>query len=417
MTSLPGGTVTLLFTDIEGSTRLIQRLGEEYGRALGEHRRLLRRAVAAHDGSEVECRADEFFAAFHDAGSAVAAVVDAQRAFDGHAWLGGVVFRARMGLNAGELEPEEGNYLGLEVNRAARICSAGHGGQVLLSRSVRQLIGDTHEVRELGEYALAGLPAAEPIYQLVIPGQREDFPPLQAASARAARGRRLRGRRVRQPTLVEQARRLHTVLPEVPKDARGSLTELGASLFTGERAAERADTFLARVDHKRLAARLGDQREMAVRSPHAEREATALQAQATAVARVSDQRRALAESTADVPELLADPAAITSGRASAIHRRVTNATATLDEAVTTAAAHVDPFSYQLKHTRHRGVYRSGGRYLVPFIDTLGADRISDFETLAEARNFRAAVRITEQRGDGSTAPYRSGGEYGGGGGG
>ena len=400
MTGLPGGTVTLLFTDIEGSTRLIQRLGgEEYGRALDEHRRLLRRAVAAHDGSEVECRADEFFAAFPDAPSAVAMVVDAQLAFDGHAWPGGVVLRARMGLNAGQLEPVEGNYLGLEVNRAARICSAGHGGQVLLSRSVRRSIGDTHEVRDLGEYALAGLPAPEQIYQLVIPGRRAEFPPLRAATAKTARGRQLPGRRVRPPALVDHARRLRTILPDVPKDARESLTELGASLFTGERAAERADTFLARVDHKRLAARLAGQREMAVHSPGAEREARALQTQAAAVARVSDQRRALIESIADVPELLGDPAAITSSGASAIHQRVTGATATLDEAVTTAAAQVDPLSYKLNRTRHRGIYRSAGRYVVPYIDTLGADRLRDFETLTEARNFRDATRITKKMGD------------------
>ena len=405
MAGLPGGTVMLLFTDIEGSTRLIQRLGEEeYGLALGEHRRLLRRAVAAHDGAEVECRADEFFAAFQDARSAVAAVVDVQRALDGHAWPGGVVLRARMGLNAGELQPVDGNYLGLEVNRAARICSAGHGGQVLLSRSVRRLIGDTHEVRELGEYALAGLPAPEPIYQLVIPGQRTEYPPLRAASVKVARRQRLPGRRVREPALVDHARRLRAILPDVPKGARGSLTELGASLFTGERAAERADAFLARVDHKRLAARLTNQREMAVRSPGAEREAAALQAQAAAVARVSDQRRALTESTAEVPEMLADPTAITGAAASAIHRQVTDATATLDEAVTTAAARVDPLSYKLNRTRHRGVYRSADRYVVPYIDTVGADRIRDFQTLTEARNFRDSTRITKKIGDRSSAP-------------
>jgi hypothetical protein len=149
---------------------------------------------------------------------------------------------------------------------------------------------------------------------------------------------------------------------------------------------------------------------MAVHSPRAEREATALRAQAAAVARVSDQRRALAETIADVPELLADPAAITSPRASAIHRRVADATATLDEAVTTAAAHVDPLSYKLNRTRHRGVYRSAGRYVVPFIDTLGADRIRDFETLTEARDFRDAVRITKKHGDRS-GPVYPGGEF------
>jgi hypothetical protein len=155
---------------------------------------------------------------------------------------------------------------------------------------------------------------------------------------------------------------------------------------------------------------------MAVHYASAEREAAALQAQAAAVAGVSDQRRALAESTADVPDLLADPAAITRTRASAIHQRVANATASLDEAVTAAAAAVDPLSYKLNRTRHRGIYRSGSRYLVPFIDSVGADRIRDFETLTEAHDFRDAIRITKKIGDRSTAPYRRGGEYGGGGG-
>jgi class 3 adenylate cyclase len=389
--------VALLFSDVEGSTRLVQQLGEAgYAKSLTAHRGLIRSAVLAHAGREVECRADEFFAVFPDAQSAVAATVMAQEKLREHPWPEGAEFRVRMGLNTGDPVPGAEGYVGLDVNRTARICAAGHGGQVLLSRSVRRLIGDTHQARELGDYELAGLPAPEPIYQLVIPGWRVEFPPLRAALAEARRSRWRRSHRMAEPTLEEHARRVHVILPDVAREIRGSLTELGAGLFTGQRAVERADAFLARIDHKRLAGRLANQREMALHYASAEREAATLRAQVAAVASVSDHRRTLAESAAEVPELLADPAAITSARASAIHQRVTHATVTLDDAVTFAAGRIDPLSYRLNRTRHRGIYRSGRRYIVPFIDSVGADRTRDFETLEEAANFKAAVRIADK---------------------
>jgi predicted ATPase len=164
---LPTGTVTFLFTDIEGSTRLLQELGDAYAEALGEHRRLLRDAWRRHDGVEVDTQGDAFFVAFARASDAVAAAADAQRALDE-----GPV-HVRMGVHTGEpLRADEG-YVGFDVHRAARIAAAGHGGQVLLSQSTVDLAGA--EVRDLGLHRLKDLSAPERLFQL----GTEDFPPLK----------------------------------------------------------------------------------------------------------------------------------------------------------------------------------------------------------------------------------------------
>lgn len=398
MTRLSGATVTLLFTDIEGSTRLVQSLGEEvYGAALGEHRRLLRAAVAEYGGREVDCRADELFAVFESARSGVAAAAAGQRALAAHAWPKGAAIRVRMGLNAGEPILAEGIYLGLDVNRTARICSAGHGGQVLVSQTARALVADGFEFRDLGEYSLAGLPGLERIYQLVITGARAEFPALRVTPPTTARRRRLRLRREPpQPTLADAAWRARTLLPSVAEDARIALGELGASLFSGQRAAERADNFLSRVDHPKLAARLADQQEMAVVSKRAGNEAAAIQAQIAAVEAVAAQRQALAESAVDLPELYDNPGALTTADLDRRREHVAGTTAELDDAVSHAAAALDRLCFKLDRTRYRGVYQYGGRYIVPYVDDLGADRERDFETLSGARDFQASVRIAQK---------------------
>src|SRR5204862_2740463 len=131
---LPGGTVTLLFSDIEGSTRLLHALGSErYADALAAHQRLLRAAFQAHGGREVDTQGDAFFVAFPRAVDAVQAAVEAQRALAAHPWPEGAGVRVRMGLHTGEPTPTGERYVGLAVHRAARVGSAGHGGQVLLS--------------------------------------------------------------------------------------------------------------------------------------------------------------------------------------------------------------------------------------------------------------------------------------------
>src|ERR1700745_4055382 len=135
MAQLPGGTVTFVFTDIEGSTRLLQELGdEEFGRVSSEHRRIVRETFGTHGGTEIDTQGDAFFFSFPRARDAVTAAVEAQRALRCHDWPGGRELRVRMGLHTGEPHVGEEGYLGVDVVRAARIAAAGHGGQMLLSR-------------------------------------------------------------------------------------------------------------------------------------------------------------------------------------------------------------------------------------------------------------------------------------------
>ena len=393
MSELGGQVVTLFFSDIEGSTRLVRRLGEqEYGRALSDHREILRAVIAGLGGQEVDCRADEFFAVFGQPDEAVAAAMAAQRELATHQWPGESSVLVRMGLNAGTPIVLDGAYLGLDVNRAARICSAGHGGQVLMSRTVRDGLGDDVELRDLGEYVLAGLPSPERIYQLVIPGGRLGFPPLRASVANN-RGwlARVRSRPAMEPTLGDTAWQVRSRLPDVSGELRPGLVELGGRLFAGQRAVERADGFLTRIDHGKLATRLSEQRQMAPFLPSAERAAATIQTQVTAVAEATHQRHTLAECATQALTLLSDPEAMTQSTLLAFRGRIVAGTTTLDDTVTTAAAVVDPLSFKLKRTRSRGVYRSGDRYLVPYTDNLGTDRVRDFGTRSEARGFRFAT--------------------------
>jgi predicted ATPase/class 3 adenylate cyclase len=173
---LPTGTVTFLFTDIEGSTLLLSELGDDYADALAEHRRVLREAAAAHDGIEVDTQGDAFFIAFGRARDAVAAAAAAQRT------LGSGPIRVRMGIHTGEpLRTDEG-YVGMDIHRGARIAAAGHGGQVLISQTARDLIQDDlpeeFAVRDLGEHRLKDLSRSQQIFQLVAEGLERDFPPL-----------------------------------------------------------------------------------------------------------------------------------------------------------------------------------------------------------------------------------------------
>jgi predicted ATPase/class 3 adenylate cyclase len=185
MTQLPTGTVTFLFTDIEGSTQLLQRLGEEYAEALGQSQALLRAAFAAHGGVEVDTQGDAFFVAFAAAPQAVAAAAEATRALAAHAWPAGATLRVRMGLHTGTPQLVGDHYVGLDVHRAARIAAAGHGGQILLSAATRILaehaLPDGATLRDLGAHRLKDLQEPEPIVQLVLPdpGLPADFPPLK----------------------------------------------------------------------------------------------------------------------------------------------------------------------------------------------------------------------------------------------
>jgi predicted ATPase/class 3 adenylate cyclase len=177
MSTLPTGTVTLLFTDIEGSTELLRQLGAEaYEQELASHRRLLRSAFERHGGFEVDTQGDAFFVAFSRARDALAAAEDAQRLLTGS----GV--RVRMGIHTGEpLRAEEG-YAGMDVHRAARIAAAGHGGQVLVSEATKVLVDDDLGeigLRDLGDHRLKDLTAPQRLFQLTADGLEPDFPPLR----------------------------------------------------------------------------------------------------------------------------------------------------------------------------------------------------------------------------------------------
>src|SRR5918911_4528045 len=184
----PTGTVTLLFTDVESSTGLLRALGDRYGSVLTTHRRLVREAIARAGGHEVDCRGDEFFVVFSDARAALAAALEAQRALAAERWPAEGAVRVRMGLHTGTPLLDDDSYFGLDVHRAARISSIGHGGQVLVSDATREAVGELGNVvfRDLGERCLRGLPEPERLFQVVAPGLREEFPPLRQAELGAA---------------------------------------------------------------------------------------------------------------------------------------------------------------------------------------------------------------------------------------
>ncbi len=185
--SHPSGTVTFLFTDIEGSTRLLQELGHQYPEVLKEHHRLLRVAFAAWRGREIGTEGDAFFVAFDRAQDAVAAAVAAQRSLAQYPWPRGQAVRVRMGVHTGEPTFSDGTYVGLDVHRAARICSAGHGGQILISRTtcelVQQSLSEGVSLRDLGRHHLKDLEQPEHLYQVIVASLPLDFPPLKTRSS------------------------------------------------------------------------------------------------------------------------------------------------------------------------------------------------------------------------------------------
>ncbi|HYT80172.1 MAG TPA: adenylate/guanylate cyclase domain-containing protein, partial [Actinomycetota bacterium] len=187
MAELPTGTVTFLFTDIEGSTRLLQELGDRYAMAREEHAAILRRAIDADGGVEVSTAGDSFFVAFPSPVAAVRAAVAAQRGLATHDWPPGPPLRVRMGLHTGEGVPAGGDYVGMDVNRAARIADSAHGGQVILSDATRCLVEhalpDGASLRDLGEHRLKDIVHPEHLHDLVIEGLPADFPPPRTLDA------------------------------------------------------------------------------------------------------------------------------------------------------------------------------------------------------------------------------------------
>ncbi|HEV8252498.1 MAG TPA: tetratricopeptide repeat protein [Candidatus Limnocylindria bacterium] len=187
VTEIPTGTVTFVFTDIEGSTRLAQDLGAGWPPLLERHREIARAVWAEQHGVEIGTEGDSFFVVFTRAPQAVAAAVSVQRGLAAEAWPDGAQIRIRMGMHTGEGVLSGGGYVGLDVHRAARIANAGHGGQVLLSATTRALVEGSLPrgvtLREMGEHRLKDLSRPERIWDLVIEGMASDFPALRTLNA------------------------------------------------------------------------------------------------------------------------------------------------------------------------------------------------------------------------------------------
>jgi predicted ATPase/class 3 adenylate cyclase len=190
MRELPTGTVTMLFSDIEGSTVLLGRLGDQYGAALAAQRAIMRAAISASGGHEMGTEGDSFFVVFGSAADAVACCLAAQRGLASHSWPGGVAVRVRMGVHSGEPVRHQDGYVGMDVHRAARIAAAAHGGQVVLSDATRLLVASRLpagvSVQDLGLHRLKDLPVPERIYQLVAAGLEQRFPPLKSLGGAAS---------------------------------------------------------------------------------------------------------------------------------------------------------------------------------------------------------------------------------------
>ncbi|MGH2400105.1 MAG: adenylate/guanylate cyclase domain-containing protein, partial [bacterium] len=188
MSSLPTGTVTFLFTDIEGSTRLLQRVGDEYAAVLEEYHTLLRAIASSHGGQEVDATGDGMFFAFTKARDGVNGAVEMQRAIAARTWPGEADLKVRVGLHTGEPARSEAGYIGMDVHRVARICGAGHGGQIILSEAAQVLLEHNLpagiSLRDLGTHRLKDLARPIRLFQVLADGLAADFPPLSSLNVR-----------------------------------------------------------------------------------------------------------------------------------------------------------------------------------------------------------------------------------------
>ncbi|MEP6697746.1 MAG: tetratricopeptide repeat protein [Pseudonocardiales bacterium] len=186
---MPTGTVTMLFSDIEGSTALLSRLGDRYGAALSAQRRIMRAAIGKHHGHEMGTEGDSFFVVFESAHDALATCVQAQQALQSQEWPGGDPVWVRMGLHTGEPTRHEEGYIGLDLNRAARIAATAHGGQIVISAATGQLIATAlppdHSLIDLGSHRLKDIDELQRIFQVAAPGLPAQFPPLKSLGARS----------------------------------------------------------------------------------------------------------------------------------------------------------------------------------------------------------------------------------------
>ena len=190
MGELPTGTVTFLFADVAGSTKLVQRIGSSYSGLIADVRRLLREEIAMESGAEVDATGDELSAVFGEVEPALRSALAGQARIRDHGWPDGAVVKVRMGLHTGVPQLGEEGYTGLDVIRASRIAAAGHGGQVLLSSTAAPFVTGV-ETRDLGTHRLQGLPDPERILQVIADGLPRDFPPLRGTVSQLGDARRV----------------------------------------------------------------------------------------------------------------------------------------------------------------------------------------------------------------------------------
>jgi class 3 adenylate cyclase/tetratricopeptide (TPR) repeat protein len=240
-TDLPTGTVTFVFTDIEGSTQLLKRLGKRYGEVLAEHRKILRTAVREHGGEEVDNQGDSFLFAFPRAEEAAAAAIEGQQALATQKWPTRSSLRVRMGIHTAEPTVSDEGYYGLGVHRAARIMAAAHGGQVLVSLAASSVLEDAElqgaTLHDLGEHWLKDLDRPERIYQLSVAGLKSAFPPPRAAQRPRPRGEPATAEAADE--LLERSDHLSTLadsLAAIAGTARGQLMLVSGEAGVGKTA-------------------------------------------------------------------------------------------------------------------------------------------------------------------------------------
>jgi class 3 adenylate cyclase len=421
-TELLHGTVTLFFTDLEASTELLRAEGEEqYSSILDRHHDLLRRAVAEGGGREVDSRGEELFAVFARAADAVGAAIAIEREQEHVDWPGGVSVRVRIGIHTGSPLVHGETYLGLDVHRAARICAAAHGGQILLSQPTADLLDASFgmSTRDLGAFELKGLGKPEHIFQVVAPELQTEFPEPNAASAEQGRfaaderetlGRAARAAMTAPPTRHRSRLRLgrgragedygelaweaRTLIPVASEGERSAVATLATELFDAARLAGDADRFVRAIDRKKFDRLLNEYREMAAVSKRADQEADALSARIGLVESVEAQRLGLDSLRKDVAEAL-DCVAGGEGSADAetVSMELRERLRGLRALVEQAHGAIGPLGMKLKRTRHHGVFKHGRTYVVPESDELGIESHREFATLQEASEHRKMLDL------------------------
>ena len=359
-----------------------------------------------HGGEIVDQRGEETFAAFADASAAVEAAIEIERR---HAER---PMRVRIGLHTGAPALTGEGYLGLDVHRAARICAAGHGRQVLLSTETRALVAD-RPAKDLGAYLLKGITQPEHLYQLLADGLPKDFAPLRVLpTAPATRRRRFRRVGTEPRSLEQLAWATRARLPAIPPDERPAVARLATALLAAARSSAATQRFVATVDRRAIERDLASYSSAGGASERASHAAD-LAARRLALVDALGERLATLDAAARRPDPEVD--------------EIEQKTGALDAGLEAARAAIDNSGIRARRTHRRGIRRLGAEYLVVTTDETGVQHVSSFPSMAEARDFRDAVKVAEKArlevfsgtwsGAPSSNPYQGLGGGGGAGGG